>query len=235
MINFGMKIGFGFLLLALFLFESCTYTNIQDNTEREFQVGDYNRIYIKGSFAVKIEQGTESEVIVKGMKESVQTVEVSTDTLNQTLLITREQFSMSNPELTIRCRALNGIRIEGGASLISDGYLDLDTIDIRVEGAATLNLKMKAKTVHVRGEGGVIVELEGYTSTLDAKLFGASYLKARELHTDSIRVHVEGVGVAVVNVDKYLNTRVLGLGKISYVGNPDIDQSSEGLTKIEQQ
>lgn len=235
MVNFGMKIGLGILLLSLMLLQSCTYTNVQDDTEREFEVADYQRICIQGSFAVKLEQGSKPGVSVKGMKESVQTVDARTDTLSKTLIITRDQFSMSNPELTIRCRNLDGIRIEGGATLNSEGYLDLDTINIRVEGAAKLALKLKAKSIHIRGEGGVIFELEGYTSSLDANLFGASYLKARELQTDSTRIHIEGVGVAVVNVDKYLKTRMLGLGKINYAGNPDIDQSGEGLTKISQE
>lgn len=232
MISFQQIIVYGFLIAGFIGLASCTYTNIQDDAERTFVVADFDHISIQGSFTVKLEQGSEPGVKVKGMKESVQTVDARTDTLSKTLIVTRDQFSMSNPELTIRCRNLNEIRIEGGASLISDGYLDLDTIDIRVEGAAKLNLKLKAKSVNIRGEGGVIFELEGYAANLDAKLLGASYLKARELQTDSTRIHVEGVGVAVVNAEKYLKARILGLGKISYAGDPDIDQSTEGLTKI---
>lgn len=235
MVNFGKRIMLGALLLGFVSLAGCTYTNIQDDAVQEFQVADFSRIYIQGSFTIKLEQGTEPGVRVKGMKESVQTVEAKTDSLTRTLEITRDKFSMSSPELVIRFKQLNGIRLEGGATMDSEGYLDVDSLDIRVDGGAKVNLKLKAETVKLRGEGGVVFDLEGYSRKLESDLFGMSYLKAREFETDSTYINVEGISVASIRVNKYLKARMQGIGKINYIGDPKIEQSAEGLTKISQE
>lgn len=235
MVKLGKKILIGALLAGMIPLAACTYSNIQDDTEREFEVADFNRIYVQGNFTIKLEQGTEHGVKVKGMKESVQTVEAKTDSITQTLEISRDKFSMSSPELIIRCKQLDGIRIEGGATVDSEGYLDVDKIDIRVEGGAKINLKLKANSVKLRGEGGVVFDLEGFTRKMESDLFGMSYLKARNLETDTTLINVEGISVATIRVNKYLKARMQGIGKINYIGDPELEQSVEGLTKISQE
>lgn len=233
----AMKVARTRILIILFLtgllpLAACTYSNIQDEEERQIPVSDFRNIYVQGGFLIRLEQGSETGVKARGLKETLRTLDVRTDSIAGTLTIKRDKFSMSSPELVIRFRELNSLRIEGGATVDTEGYLNVGVLQVRVEGGAKVNLKLKADEVKLRGEGGVVFNLEGVSRKMESDLFGVSYLKARELVTDTAKINIEGVGVASICVNQYLKARMQGLGKLNYTGNPVVDQNIEGLTKI---
>jgi len=220
------------LLLVSYSFVACHYSKVAEDERREVPIENFDKIYVKGSFSILLEQSNEPFLQMRGLPETLESVKVKSDPMTGWLELSRDKFSMSSPDLVIGFQDLSHVRIEGGASIHSDGFLDLGDLDIRVEGGANINLKLKAQTIHLRGEGGVVYEIEGVASRLDSELFGVAYLKASALETDTAVVRIEGLGVASLKVNKLLKADMQGMGKISYQGDPEVDQSIEGLGKI---
>lgn len=218
--------------LVCFSFTACHYSHVKDQEEKTIPVENFDKIYVKGSFNILLEQRNEPSLEIKGLKETIESVMVERDSITGWLELSREKFSMSSPDLVIGFKNLESIRIEGGANIRTDGFLDLQDIDIRVEGGAKMKLKMKARNIRLRGEGGVVYELEGVSKRLHAELYGVAYLNASTLETDTADVVIEGVGIASLKVNELLKARMEGMGKITYVGDPEVDQDIQGLGKI---
>ncbi|PTN10040.1 putative autotransporter adhesin-like protein [Mangrovibacterium marinum] len=222
------------LMLGISL-SSCNYARVEDEEEKIFAPGTFDKLYVKGNFNILLEQGPQSGLRIRGLKETLETVDVKSDPSTGWLRLTRDKFSLNSPRVILRFLDLNQIRIEGGATIKTDGYLDLQDLAVSVEGGANIKMKMKARKLDLSGEGGVVYELQGVSRQLTARLSGASYLKASEFETDTADIHIEGVGFAAIHVNQYLNARLEGMGKISYSGTPQVNQSVDGLGTIEQQ
>jgi len=223
------------LSTVFFFFMGCHFSHVADDEERTVPIEDFDKIYVRGSFNILLEQGDKPGLKMVGIKETLETVNVSSDTVTGWLTLSRDKFSMSSPDLVIGFKNLEKIRIEGGASVRSDGYLDMEDIHIRVEGGAKIKLKLKARSIYLRGEGGVVYDLEGVSEQLHSELYGVAYLNAADLETDTAFVEIQGVGIASLKVNDLLKARMEGMGKISYTGDPEVDQSIEGVGKISQE
>lgn len=223
-----------FLLLTTlsFLLVSCNYAKLQDDEKRDYSIEEFSQLYVKGSFTIKLVQADQVGMTIEGFKESLETINVDQDEASGELRLTRDKFSLSSPEVTLKYTQLNQIHIEGGANVSTEGYADLNNLTIRVEGGANLNLKLKVNQLSLRGEGGVVYQLMGVGHKMESTLVGAAYIKAAEFNTDSASIRIEGVGIADLNVNDYLNATVEGMGAVSYKGDPEVDQSIQGLGKV---
>ncbi|WP_372776333.1 head GIN domain-containing protein [Mangrovibacterium sp.] len=222
------------LVLPVFLLMgfSCHYPRNGEDEERAIVVADFDKLEVKGSFTIVLEQASEPGVTIRALPESIETVTVFNDSVSGRLEISRDKFSLNSPELHIRFRKLEQLHIEGGTSLQTEGYIEVDDLAVSVEGGGHIIFKLKANKLELRGEGGVVYELEGVCRNLNSSLYGASYLKGSDLIVDSAEVRIEGMGVASIQVNSYLQAKLKGMGKITYLGDPDVVQSIEGLGQI---
>lgn len=234
-----LKIKFKKMKLAsvLFLLLASTTVLFAQNDEnwesRTFNMGEFERIKLEGSFRVYLIQGNENLVEVRTTDEEVfDYLEIKN--VNSTLKIEEEikPFNFDRVNLYITFRNLEAINIEGGAKLKTRGYLDLNNFSITVEGGAKIELDMKAENVQVSGEGGVIFELQGVAETLDVHISGAGHVNADELKTKDVTIKVEGVGTSSVYATETLDAKIEGVGKVKYRGNPRVIKSIEGLGKV---
>lgn len=222
-----------FVFLVGFSFSACHYAQVKDEEEMSVPVSEFNKVFVKGNFTIRLEQSGRPGVHIRGLKETLETIDVNSDAESGWLELRRDRFSLNSPEVILQFSDLEKIKIEGGATIETKGYLNLNELEVQVEGGANIKLKMKADKVDISGEGGGVFELEGASPQLSARLSGAAYLKAADFTTDSTSVQIEGLGFATLHVNKYLNAHLEGLGKISYSGDPVVDQSVDGLGKIE--
>jgi hypothetical protein len=138
------------ILLVIFVgfsLPSCHYAQVKDEEEMTIAVSEFDKIFVKGSFTIMLEQGSAPGVKIRGLKETLETVDVNSKAESGWLELTRDKFSLSSPEVTLRFEDLSKIRIEGGATVKTDGYLDLKELEVRVEGGANVKMKMKSGKV----------------------------------------------------------------------------------------
>ena len=228
-----MKVIKLFTLLTLFtLIYSATYAipfQDEDWESKSYEINDFKEIYLEGGYKVFLSQGDENSLTVRASDDDVfDYLEVDNDSELLRLKIDREHFNFDRITLYITCKDLKKIKIEGGVTLKTKGYLELDDFALHVEGGAKIELDLRAKNVEIKGEGGVLFELDGEAETLDVHLSGAGHVNARELKTRDVTFKVEGVGTGSVYATETLNAKIEGVGKVKYRGNPEVTKNIEG-------
>lgn len=228
-----MKRVFSSFALLFFIPIFSMAQNDSDWASKKYDIDDFTELHIEGGYKVFLSQGDECGLTVKATGSDVfdvLKVKQSGDELN--LDIERDNFDFDRINLYISFKNLEKIEIEGGVTLKTKGYLDLNDFLLHVEGGAKIDLDLKAENVQIIGEGGVLFDLTGVAKSLDVKISGAGHLDADELKTKDVTFYIEGVGSGSVYATKTLDAKIQGVGKIRYKGDPKVTQYIDGLGSV---
>lgn len=208
--------------------------NFQNDRESKiYEIGNFSELLLEGAFKVYLIQGDETSMKVET------SAPVAFDYLNVTnrngylhVHVDREPFDFSRVSIFITFKTLERLEIEGGLKLRSRGYLDLDDLFVCLEGGAKIELQTKAKDITIESEGGVMFDLDGVAQSLDVKVSGAGHIDAGELECKDVSFRIDGVGTGRVFATKTLYAEINGVGKIRYLGNPEVTENIEGLGSV---
>ena len=229
-----MRFSFFILIITLMLFVSNKgYAQDDDWETKTYELASFRDIHLKGGYKVYLIQGSEYSLTVKASDDDVfDYLKVRNDRYSLGLEIDRERFDFDRVNLYITFKNIERIKIEGGVRLKTRGYLDLNSIDVSVEGGAKMEMNMKAHNVDVSGEGGVLYELNGVADRLRVHLSGAGHVDASDLKTKNVAFRIEGVGTGTVYATETLHAEIEGVGKVKYRGNPEVTKDIEGLGAV---
>ncbi|HZL09708.1 MAG TPA: head GIN domain-containing protein [Prolixibacteraceae bacterium] len=220
----------GLLVSKLFAVPVMPVEQSWDDTDtRTYNVQPFTKIYLEGGFKVILEQGIQSGLRIKTDEDNFKYIDVQSDSESLSLKITKKHFNFDELILYITFKDLEKLEIEGGISLETKGYVDLNDFYLHVEGGASIEMNMKARKVKVIGEGGVKFEFDGIADELDASISGAGHLDAIDLKTKRCDIKIEGVGAGSVYATEILNATISGVGKIRYKGDPQVYKNIEGI------
>jgi len=230
-----MRVGSIFVALGIFiasLFTSCTTSIKQPNNdfvERSVKVDSFSRIKLEGAYNVKLIQGTTPSLKVNTTANLHDNINISTE--NNTLYIkTRvKNLEVDEIKLDITVNNIEEIDIEGGAFVVSEGFLKATDLSIYLKGGAHIDLQVNAETIFARTEGGVNMEFEGTVNKFTSISEGAGNIDADKLEAKEVNCRVSGVGNASVYAIEKLDATVEGVGKIGYRGNPVINKQVNGI------
>lgn len=205
----------------------------KERETRTYEIDRFTELFLEGAFGVELIQGNTSslEVSVSDPKAfDYLTINRKGNLLH--LHVDRKPFDFSRITLYVTFRDLERLRIFGSIKLETRGYLDLEDLDLLLEGGARVKLQAKAQRISVENKGGVLLELMGIADVLDVYLAGAGHVNAGELKTRDVNFRIDGVGTGKVFATNTLNATIKGAGKISYLGDPDLRENIEGLGSV---
>lgn len=222
------------ILLATLL-TSCT-SSLRHSTGKETSVGqdieEFNSIVFEGAYSIELTQGSENTVTVVTTEELQD--KVSVWTANKVLNVKSNIKNIGSDEIKVNITfvELNDVAIKGGAFMKTNGFVKLDDFNIKIEGGASIDMKVTAQKIKAKAEGAVNMQFEGITNEFNAISEGAGNIDADKLEAKFVECRVSGVGNASVFATEELNARVEGLGKISYRGNPTLYKKVDGIGVI---
>lgn len=226
---------YSFIFLAglLISIASMSFASSKDYKSRTYDVSDFDRIHLEGGYHIYLIQGDiPSLKIESGDSDVFDHLDVSIRDGTLKIEVEEDHFSFKKIILHITFVELEELHIEGGVKLETKGYLDVEDLDVSIEGGANIEMDLKAENLTVKGEGGVLFELKGVAKSMRAKLSGAGHFNAGELKTENTDIKIEGVGTATVYATNELHGKIEGVGKIKYRGNPKVHKNIEGIGKI---
>lgn len=211
--------------------------NYQSNPEsKTYEISNFSELFLEGAFKVYLIQGNESKVEVQTSNPD------AFDYLNVTdrngllhVHVDREPFDFSRVSVFITFKNLEQLKIEGGIKLRTRGYVELNNLFVGVEGGANIELQTKANDISIESEGGVMFELDGVAQSLDVQLSGAGHIDAGELECKEVSFKIEGVGTGRVFATETLYAQINGVGKIRYLGNPEVTENIDGLGSVDRE
>ena len=62
-------------LIGGFSFSACHYAQVKDEEEKTIAVSEFDKIYVKGSFTILLEQDDQPGINIRGLKETLNTVD----------------------------------------------------------------------------------------------------------------------------------------------------------------
>jgi hypothetical protein len=229
------------LITATFVFAfSCKYLdefekgNGEIVTERR-SITDFKKLKIGGNFEVFLKNGDDNYVQIITDENLLSFID--TEVKGGVLVITQQKklISRKKIKLIINYVDLNDVRVMGAVLLKNDGYLEAEDLEIRMDGAGIIELKIKSRKLKAVLSGAGIVKLAGEVHELELNLTGAGKLEAFDLESQECDISVGGLGGAEIFVTEKLDARIEGIGGIEYAGDPgDVTTEINGLGRIKQ-
>lgn len=187
---------------------------------------DFNEVSISGIFDARITQGDIYGVELIGPDDEKRKYRVSQE--GSTLVIEYDddsKITFKNPvtlekvRINITMPALAGVDLKG-AGKTSLRNFNSEDLQIEVTGAIEVTGDLKARNISVELSGACEFNLSGSATTMDAKVQGASQLKAYDFTTSYTVVEVNGASSAKVYATKRLEISEGLASKVSYRGDP---------------
>ncbi len=230
--NLALIIITAFLVVRCEFLEDFEKGNGEIVTEKR-STGDFDGLRIAGNFEVILEESEEAFVEINTDENLLDFIdsEVSAGILR----ITQEKklISRSTIRIIIYYHDLKEIRAMGAALIKNEDYLRSEDLEIIMEGAGAIDLKIICDKLEVELSGAGVISLAGEVQEQELKLMGAGKLEAFDLDSKDCDVTVGGLGGAEIYVTGKLNAKIEGVGSIKYDGEPiDINTEIKGLGRI---
>lgn len=232
------KIGSIFVLLGVLLaslLTSCT-SSLKRSTdnfyEKDYSVDKFSKIKFEGAYNIELSQTDSPSLVLETSEQFHDKVKIWVDDDMLHIKTNIKNIGADEIRIQIGFTELDYIKIEGGAFLTTDGYLEFDDLEVRIEGGAHVDMQLKANKINARAEGAVNMQFEGVANEFIAISEGAGNIDADQLKCKFVDCRVAGVGNASVYATEELNARVEGLGKIGYRGTPSVYKKVDGIGMV---
>jgi hypothetical protein len=136
------------------------------------------------------------------------------------------------PVYTITSPTLDGLDLRGAGRAVL-GRLKSDQLAINVDGAGDVRLtnqNLGACRIEIAGAGNV--KAAGTAKTQDIVILGTGNFSGESFVAESARVNIAGAGRAKVHATEDLAVEIGGVGLVSYVGEPNVQQNVAGLGRV---
>lgn len=222
-----------FLTFAFLFLINPVRAQSDDRTTRKFETGNFTGLFLEGAYGVELVQGNRPslEVSVSDPK-AFDYLKITNQNGLLHLHVDRKPFDFSRITLHVTFKELTYLRVFGSIRLETRGFLDLNDIEMQLEGGAKVSLQAKAENMTIDNRGGVLVELQGVAESLRVRLAGTGHVNAGELRARDVFFRIEGVGTAKVFATRNLEATIKGAGKIRYKGTPRVTENIDGLGSV---
>ena len=204
-------------ILTTIAFLGILYTNKAQTLETR-DVSPFKKLEISGSANVIYKKSDTLAVKVESNPSDKENIIITNE--SDILVIKAKGITSGNNKIYISSPVLNKITINGAAKISNTGVLSSDTLFIDASGASDVSLDIETAMVDVILGGASGISLSGKTKTLNAKISGASTLKAYKLISAITNVTASGASSAKVYANEKVNASATGSSNIKIKGDP---------------
>lgn len=196
----------------------------------ERNVSDFNEIHASRGLDVYLTQGNSERVTVEadGNLHEIITVEV----INGILEISTEENigSASSKKVLVTFKYLSRIVATSGSDVFSTNTLTGNSLELETNSGSDLKLDINVQSLTCSATSGSDLEVSGKTSKLKAEANSGSDIDARDLLAESSTVNASSGASVTVNTSKELIAKANSGGDVTYYGNPEKLDTSEGVS-----
>ena len=201
-------------------------------------VGDYDAVAISGWFDVKLVNGNEGELTLKGEENLLDYIK--TEVKDGKLVIKTKKGVNLKPSnwnsgiyITVPVESIEMVALSGSGDVIGETKIKTNDFKTKVAGSGDISLAVEANTVEARLYGTGDINLSGKANDLDVRVSGSGDIKAYDLVAEFVTAQITGSADIKITANQMLKAKVTGSGDISYKGNPKkIDTKTTGSGDI---
>ncbi len=200
-----------------------SFMKLNDNDD----FSNFESVEISGLFDIRIERGDEYAVELVGSSSQKQHYSIYTE--NKTLVIDydneHENFFWKNSLfeddkviINITMPHLRDLDVKGAGKLKFRNFKESD-VEIKLTGAVIADGRLDVSTLDIDITGASFLDLEGRGTFMEAKITGASGLRAYHYEVDRAIVDANGASSAKVNVNETLEINQSFASNVSHRGD----------------
>lgn len=201
-------------------------------------VGDYDAVTVAGWFDVKLVNGNEGELTLKGEENLLDYIK--TEVKDGKLVIKTKKGVNLKPSnwnsgiyITVPVESIEMVALSGSGDVIGETKIKTNDFKTKVSGSGDISLAVEANTVEARLSGSGDINLSGKANDLDVRVSGSGDIKAYDLIAEFVTAQITGSADIKITANQMLKAKVTGSGDISYKGNPKkIDTKTTGSGDI---
>ena len=206
------------------------------------ELGEFDRISMRGIGKLVISQGKKQEVTLEG--DDIAISRITTNVTDGKLVIDIGRdwveklsagfdfLSSHDIRITIVAKNLKDLEVAGAADIEVSG-IKTDELGLRLVGASNVKVDgLKADRLETEIPGAGKIRVEGEVKEQSVVLAGAGNFSGHQLKSKTAKVVLSGVGSAQLWVTDELDVTIAGVGSVEYYGSPRIKQSVTMLGKV---
>jgi len=189
---------------------------------------DFNSLSVSGYFDVIISQSNEYKLQIKTDDFLNQYVKVFQDSNSIWIdLHNVENISLDGHKGKIYVSApdFKNLDFEGLIHTECETPLKTQNLDLLISGLARVELDLDIQNLNIDIEGGSHLILDGKADSMKIDMEGAAIVESFDLESNDVRIEIEGLGKADVQVNNSLRVDIDGIGVVNYKGNPLVNKN----------
>jgi hypothetical protein len=199
----------------------------------ERTIADVDEVEVDGVGTLIITQGETEELTVTAEADVLP--KIKTTVSQGRLTIEPDGSFTTSEEITyeLTIKDLRTIIVEGSVEAEAEEF---STEELRLEagGSASMTLgELEVDKLEVKIEGSATVELAGSATEQQVEIDGSGTYEAEKLESEDAVVRVDGAGEATVQVSDTLEAEAGGAGTISYAGDATVEATTSGAGEVE--
>lgn len=221
-----------FLFITMVATTACSQERNMITEQRN--VGAYSEVEISGIYAIVLTEGKVGELTVEAPENLMENIETKVRG-NCLKITTQGSFSLRRGNITIQVPIdkLKGLTVNGVASVKSQKEINSDSLQIKINGTASVNTAVKTPMLNLHIAGAGSATLSGAAEVLVVDIDGTGQVNASDLKAAKGDLDVSGAGSINAYVSDELEAVVRGVGSIKVKGSPKVkSQVIKGLGSI---
>lgn len=224
--------------IALITQTSCAQKGIKGNgnvISESRKTESYDKITLIGSPGIELIPGTEGSLTITAESNLIPYIETVVKG-NELIVRFKENFNYTTRKgikITVPVEEINDLAIKGSGDIIGNTLLNLDNLNVTVNGSGDIVLNVSSQTIKASVFGSGDIELKGNTKNLIGKVDGSGDLKLKKLIAQNSELRVNGSGDIDSTTTEKVDAFVSGSGDIHVYGNPlNVTQNVKGSGDI---
>jgi len=192
--------------------------------------GSFSAIQVSRGLDVYLTQGNSESVTIEadGNLHELITVEIINDVLE---ISTEENIgSATSKKVLVRFNDISRIIATSGSDVYSTNTIMLNDLELETTSGSDMEIDVNVQSLVCSSTSGSDLEVSGKTSKLNAEATSGSDINAGDLLAENSTVKASSGASITVNSSKALTAKANSGGDITYYGNPEKLDTSEGVS-----
>ena len=219
------------LLVILFSFNNAF---ADEKIEKNYNLDDFTRIYLRGPYEVHLRQTNECGLTILAKEAYHDRLEVSSSGGELSIELDGKNYKNTTAiEVYINFRDLEKLEIEGAVDLQCENQIKTSNLKIEFEGAGNIELNVNTDKIIAEIAGVGNFEVEGETEYHKIEFDGIGSYDAQDLRSKYTIVESNGIGNVSVYASLKFKGEANGIGSVDYYGDPDdVSVDATGLGSV---
>lgn len=222
------------LALVPFLALISTLSFADDRIEKDYNIDDFTKIYLKGPYEVHLRQSNKCSLTIIAKEEYIDRLEVDSDGEELTIELDGKNYKKKRAiEVYVNFKNLEKLEIQGAVDLMCENEIKTSNLKLEFEGAGNVELNVSANKIISEISGVGNFEIEGNADYHKVEFDGIGNYDAKDLLSKYTIVESNGIGSVKVYASNRFKGEAAGIGSIDYYGDPeDVSVDATGLGSV---